>query len=78
MILDVILGRNIDTTMWIHYLKVNNADQIVVLDYDYFGVPKNLDGILYLSNSDTKNYLKKFDTVNFYKSIYAYPGMRNK
>lgn len=75
LIIDVILGVDIETTNWISNLQANMADQIIVLDYDYFGEPEIRDNILYLSTFDIKEHLMKFDTVNFYKSMYVYPGM---
>lgn len=78
MIADVILGYNIDTQNWIEDLKFNDSDCIVVLDYDYSGEPFYIDSILYISSLDIKKYLEKFDTINFYKSLYVYPGMSGK
>lgn len=75
LIIDVILGFNIDTSKWIRDLKTNMSDQIVVLDYDYFGEPEMRDGVLYMSTFDIKDHLTNFDTVIFYKSMYLYPGM---
>ncbi|WP_033542890.1 hypothetical protein [Planococcus sp. CAU13] len=78
MVVDVILGFNIDTAMWISDLRLNGANEIVVLDYDYFGESKLRDGVLYFSTFEIKNYLMKFDTINYYKSMYGFPGMGGK
>ncbi|KOF08647.1 hypothetical protein AC739_19135 [Planococcus glaciei] len=76
MIAEVILGYNIDTKLWIKKLKkkiIRNT--IFVLDYEYFGEPKETNGVTYISSNDLKIFLKEFDTINFYKSLYGYPGM---
>ena len=75
MVADVILGNNIDTLMWIENLKMNSSNIIIVLDYDYYGEPNTDNGVIYLANIDAKEYLQKFDSVYFYKSMYVYPGM---
>lgn len=77
MILDVVLGNNMDTTMWIKDLKSRLADNICVIDYDYGGLPTMNNGVMYISNIDAKKYLEKFDSVCFYKSMYIYPGMHD-
>ena len=76
MIVDVILGVTTDTKLWILELKMNNAENIIVLDYDYFGKPKLLDNIIVFSAHDTQKYIENFDTVNFYKSLVGFPGMQ--
>lgn len=76
MILDIILGNNIDTIMWINNLVENEADYIGVIIYDSFEGFEEKNGVLYMSPTYAKEYIKKFDTVNFYKSLYAYPGMQ--
>ena len=75
MIIDIILGNNTDTLMWISDLKENGADYIVVIEYDYYEEFKERNGVVYISPKYAREYLKQFDTVNFYKSLYAYPGM---
>lgn len=78
MIVDVILGNNIDTLSWISELLRNHSYEIVVVDYDFYGEPFLHDGILYLSHLEAKEYLKKYQNLNFYKSLCAYPGMNGK
>lgn len=75
MIIDVILGKNIDTCMWINDLKKIKVDQIAVIDYESIVDFEEVDGVIFLSPSCAKKYLKKFDAINYYKSLYAYPGM---
>lgn len=75
MILSVILGVTVDTPMWIAHLRGSEADHIVVLDYEYMGEPEQRGNILYLSSLDAKIYMKKYDSVEFFKSLYGYPGM---
>lgn len=75
MIVDVILGVNIDTDHWIKELKAGGSDHVIVLDYDYFGEPIEKDSIIFFSIHDIKIYLRKFDSIYFYKSLYGYPGM---
>ncbi|WP_298824727.1 hypothetical protein [uncultured Planococcus sp.] len=75
MILSVILGVTVDAPMWIAHLSESEANHIVVLDYDYVGEAEYKGNVLYLSPLDVKNYMNKFDSVNFYKSLYVYPGM---
>ena len=77
MIVDVILGNNMDTPMWIRDLKFNLSDSICVIDYDYYGEPTRINGVMYVSNIDAKKYLEKFDSMCFYKSMYIYPGMHD-
>lgn len=78
MIADIILGNNIDTIDWIHHLKGELADNILVLDYDNYGFPEIKEGVIFLSKYDIKSYITMFDYVNYYKSIYCYPGMNGK
>lgn len=78
MIVEVILGNNIDTTMWISDLKENEADYIIVIDYDYNNIFLEIEGVIYMSPTQAQEYIKKFDTINYYKSLYAYPGMQGK
>ncbi|AQU80215.1 hypothetical protein [Planococcus faecalis] len=75
MILSVILGLTVDTPIWIKYLSENGADHIVVLNYDHMGEPEKNNEVLYLSPFDVKIEMNKFDSVEFYKSLYGYPGM---
>lgn len=75
MIIDIILGNNIDTLMWINNLVKNDADHIGVIIYDCFEGFEERNGVIYMSPTYAKEYIKKFDTVNLYKSLYAYPGM---
>ena len=77
MIIDIILGENVDTPMWINYLKVIEADYIAVIDYDSINKFEEINGVTYLSPNFAKEYLKMFDTKNFYKSLYGYPGMNS-
>lgn len=74
MILNIIVGNNIDTPTWISKLKNQGADFIVVLDYENDNDPVIINSIPYLSIRDTKSYMKNFTTINFSKSIYGYPG----
>lgn len=76
MIIDVILGNNIDTPMWIKDLKEIKADHIIVIDYDYREAIKEINGVNFMSPTSGKEYIKKFDAVNYYKSMYLYPGMQ--
>ena len=73
MILSVILGVAIDTPIWIAELQKNGADHILVVDYEYTGEPEQREAILYLSPHDAKNYMKKFDSVEFFTCFYGYP-----
>lgn len=75
---NIILGKNIDTIMWIKNLKEMEAEQIIVIDYEHLGSFEEENGVLYMSPVYAKEYIKKFDSVNFYKSLYAYPGMQGK
>ena len=73
MIADVILGLTIDTNVWIDNLKKDSADNIFVVDYDYYGEPYSIDRVLYLSPLDASKVLRGFDSLNFYKSLFIYP-----
>ena len=75
MILSVILGVTVDTPMWITHLRESEANHIVVLDYECMGEPERRGNILYLSPPDAKIYMMKFGSVEFFKSLYVYPGM---
>lgn len=75
MIADVILGKNIDTINWIKILKLNLHENIIVIDYDSGIDAKIIDGVTYLSHIEAKELLKKFDSINYYKSMYIYPGI---
>ena len=77
MIIDVILGVNMDTEMWITELMANKAEMITVLDFDYFGEPKIVNNVTYISAFDLKKLIKNYDKVYFYKSIYFYPILRD-
>lgn len=76
MIIDVILGNNIDTPLWIANSKRNKVDCIILVDYEYKKEPEDIDGVIYMSTSQAQNYIKLFDKVNYYISMYAYPGMQ--
>ena len=76
MIIDIILGNNTDTLMWITTLTENKADYIGVIIYESFEGSEERNDVLYMSPTYAKEYIKKFDGVNFYKSLYAYPGMQ--
>lgn len=76
MIGDIILGNNIDTWMWVNDLKQNGVDHIIVIDYDSNENFKEVSNVIYLSPYYAKSYIKRFDSLNFYKSLYAYPGMQ--
>lgn len=78
MIFNIIIGNNVDTPMWIEYLVNLNAENIIVLDFDYIGEPQNISGVKFISVNDIKDYYNLFDTFYFYKSLYAYPGMNGK
>ena len=75
---DVILGNNIDTPKWIEELQVLDAENIIVIDYEYFGELKLIGGVLYISPIEAKSYLEKFDSICFFKTMYVYPGMGGK
>lgn len=76
MSIDIILGHNIYTVMWINDLRENKADYIIGIDYDCVEEFQVRNGIFYMPPNYAREYIKKFDTVNFYKSLYAYPGMQ--
>lgn len=73
--MNVILGVTVDTSTWVAQLRDTETSSIVVLDYDYIGDPEYREGVLHLSSIDTKDYIEKFDSVRFYKSLYVYPVM---
>lgn len=75
---NVILGNNIDTIYWITHLKLIENENIIVIDYEYFGEPKLIREALYISAIEAKNYIENFDSICFYKSMYGYPGMGGK
>lgn len=75
MILDLILGRNIDTPQWIYGLKGIGANYIAVLDYDLAEDYEVIENTTYISSDFAIKYVRNFDSVNYYKSLYAYPGM---
>ena len=75
MILNVVLGNNIDTQNWIALLNKENKSPIIVLDYDYCGIPYKKNSIYYMSRDDLKSVLKKASYVYYHKSFYAFPGM---
>ncbi|MBD8014498.1 hypothetical protein [Planococcus wigleyi] len=75
MTVDIILGNNVDTKMWIDELRGNESEHIIVIDYESDEKLKEIDGINYMEPSYALTYIKKFDTKNFYKSVYAFPGM---
>lgn len=75
MRLDVILGNNIDTKNWITFIRKTNNNIIIVLDYDYYGVPYKKDSIYYMSVDSAELAFKKNSKINYYKSCYAFPGM---
>lgn len=76
MNVDVILGNNIDTAMWVRNLRENEAECIIVIDYEWKDEPLEIEDAVYMSPIHAQKYLKKFNTVNYYKSLYAYPGMQ--
>ncbi|WP_142828602.1 hypothetical protein [Planococcus soli] len=73
MIIDIILGNNIYTKMWINDLKENGSDHIIVIDYEYTEEFVEIVGIIYMASICAKRYVKRFDTKNYYKSMYAFP-----
>lgn len=75
MILDLILDNNVDTYQLIFDLKQIKAEHIAVLDYDFVGDYKILEGVIYISTLYAIEYIEKFDSVNYYKSLYVYPGL---
>ncbi|WP_416143616.1 hypothetical protein [Planococcus koreensis] len=77
MNVDVILGVNIDTEKWIYELRKKGAKNILVIDYDSENKWINED-VLYLSPNFAVEYIKKFNEINYYKSLCAYPGMNGK
>lgn len=78
MIANVILGINMDTGKWIKDLESNLADNIIVLDYEYTEEPKFLNNILYISPLDLSKYIKSFDSVRYYKSMYVFPEVNRQ
>ena len=76
MILSVILGVALDTPIWIFELKENGLDHIMVVDYEWTGEPEQRESILYCSPHDAKNYMKQFDSLEFFTCFYRYPKMR--
>ena len=76
MIADIILGSNIDTSMWIKDLIKQGAHNIFVINYEYHGPPVKVNGITYLGPAVGKDYFYQFDTLFFYKSMYQYPGFK--
>lgn len=76
MDLNIILGNNIDTVIWINNLKENKANHIIVIDYDFDVELYDKKGIYFMSPRLAEEYIKKFKRVKFYKSMYAYPGMQ--
>ncbi|MDN7242211.1 hypothetical protein QWY14_10395 [Planococcus sp. N028] len=75
MIADVILGNNIDTAMWIKELK-KGSNTIIIVDYDNNHNFIKENEVMYMSPQIAKKYIEKFDTINYYKSLYGYPGMQ--
>ncbi|MEK6189413.1 MAG: hypothetical protein N2A99_00270 [Carnobacterium alterfunditum] len=75
MIIDIILGNNIDTKIWIQELRGNGADEVIVVDYDSTEEYEEIDGTSYMTPNYAKNYIGKYDTKNYYKSMYIFPGM---
>lgn len=75
MIIDIILGNNIDTKTWINDLRTNGAEFIIVIDYENYGEPKEIDSIIYMNPIDAQKHIRKFDVKNYYKSMYGFPGM---
>ncbi|RNF39754.1 hypothetical protein [Planococcus salinus] len=78
MLADVVVGNNIDTPSWIAELQVIGAENIIVIDFEYSGEPEFRKKVLYISATDAKKYLRKFESVCFYKTMCAYPGMGGK
>lgn len=78
VIADIILGNNIDIQYWIEDLIEKGAEHIIVLDYDYYGEQYEKEKITYISPLDIQKWIRQFDTVYFYKSLYAFPGMSGK
>lgn len=75
MNIDVILGMNIDTYKLFSILKSRKTNHIIVIDYDYFGHPKINSGIPIFSTNDSKEVIKRYETVTYYKSLYIYPKL---
>lgn len=75
---DIILGINTDTQKLIDELKEMLAENIIVLDYELLGDMYVLQDIIYISPNDLRAYLKSYKIINYYKSIYFYPGMFKK
>lgn len=78
MIINVILGVNIDTPMWISNLQKIKADYIAVINYDSINLIEEKDEIIYISSNIAKKYLDQFEKVKYYKSIYIFPEIKNK
>lgn len=75
MVIDIILGNNIDTSEWIYDLKKNEAENIIVIDYDFNKDFEVRDGVTYMNPSYAYTYIKQIDSKNYYKSLYVFPGM---
>lgn len=75
MILDLVLGKTCESSKWVIDLKEFGAENIVVLDYDFEGTYAVIEGITYMSVEYLSKYIRQFDSVNYYKSLYGLPGM---
>lgn len=75
MIINIILGDNIDTEMWINSLKKNQGNHIIVIDYDYYDEFEERNGVTYMSPMYAQKYKVRFKERYYYKSMYIPPGM---
>ena len=70
MSLHVILGITISTSSMISALKSNGVTTIMVLDHDHEGEEQLVDGVIYLSPDQTKDYVKENKNVVFHQFLH--------
>lgn len=58
MILDAILGKNIDILMWVKYLREGRVGYMIVIDYECKEETEEIDNIIYMSPNFAKEYIK--------------------
>lgn len=63
--------------MWIDNLKQVEDNNILVINYESKIEIEVLNDIVYMSPEFARGYLSNFDTVHYYKSLYAFPGMHS-
>lgn len=78
MRLDIILGVNIDTSVWIRELKISRRKNIIVIDYNHKDIAYEIDNVMYMSEKEGNEYSQYFDELFFYKSLYCYPILNGK